>query len=53
MGIQPVPPGRLYYFDSVRIFPVDSLEASIRFGMANDQIAIYNLSTGEEIRLKE
>ncbi len=43
----------LYYFDSIRIFPVDSLEAAIRFGMANDQIAIYNLSTGEEIRLKE
>ena len=43
----------LYYFDSVRIFPVDSLEAAIRFGMANNQIAIYNLSTGEEIRLKE
>lgn len=53
MGIQPVPPGSLYYFDSVRIFPVDSLDAAIRFGQANGQIAIYNLSTGEEIRLIE
>ena len=43
----------LYYFDSVRIFPVDSLEAAIRFGQANGQIAIYNLTTGEEIRLIE
>ena len=43
----------LYYFDSVRIFPVDSLDAAIRFGRANGQIAIYNLSTGEEIRLIE
>ena len=43
----------LYYFDSVRIFPVDSLDAAIRFGQANGQIAIYNLSTGEEIRLIE
>ena len=43
----------LYYFDSVSIFPIDSLDAAIRFGQANGQIAIYNLSTGEEIRLIE
>ena len=43
----------LYYFDSVRIFPVDSLAAAIRFGKANGQIAIYNLTTGEEIPLNE
>lgn len=41
----------LYYFDSVRLFPEDSLSAAIRFGMANHQEAVYRLSTGEEIRL--
>ena len=43
----------LYYFDSVRIFPDDSLQAAINFGKANHQIAIFNLSTGKEIRLVE
>ena len=43
----------LYYFDSVRIFPEDSLSAAINFGKANHQEAIYKLSTGEEIRLIE
>ena len=41
----------LYYFDSVRIFPEDSLSAAIAFGKKNHQIAIFRLSTGEEIRL--
>jgi len=41
----------LYYFDSVRVFPEDSLSAAIVFGKENHQIAIYRLSTGEEIRL--
>ena len=41
----------LYYFDSDRIFPEDSLEAAIAFGRANGQIAIYILSTGEEVSL--
>lgn len=41
----------LYYFDSIRIFPPDSLAAAMDFGRANDQIAIFNLSTGAEIRL--
>jgi len=43
----------LYYFDSVRLFPEDSLEAAVNFGEANLQKAIYKLSTGEEIILKE
>lgn len=40
-----------YYFDSVRIFPEDSLTQASRFGRENAQIAIYILSSGEEIRL--
>ena len=43
----------LYYFDSVRLFPEDSLSAAIDFGKANHQDAIYKLSSGEEIRLIE
>lgn len=43
----------LYYFDSVRIFPEDSLSAAINFGKANHQEAIYKLSSSEEIRLIE
>ena len=43
----------LYYFDSDRLFPEDSMEAAIRFGRENGQLAIYVLSTGEEIRLDE
>ena len=41
----------LYYFDSVRLFPEDSLEAAVNFGKANFQKAIYRLSTSEEILL--
>ena len=41
----------LYYFDSVRLFPEDSLSAAINFGIANHQDAVYKLSTGQEIRL--
>ena len=43
----------LYYFDSVRLFPEDSLKAAIDFGKANHQDAVYRLSTGQEIRLVE
>ena len=43
----------LYYFDSVRLFPEDSLEAAVNFGKANFQKSIYRLSTGEEILLRE
>lgn len=43
----------LYYFDSVRLFPEDSLSAAVNFGKANHQEAIYKISSGEEIRLIE
>lgn len=33
-----------YYFDSVRIFPEDSLEYAIQFGRENGQIAVFVLS---------
>lgn len=42
-----------YYFDSVRIFPEDSLAQACQFGRENGQIAIYILSSGTEIRLKD
>lgn len=41
----------LYYFDSSRFFPEDSLDAAIRFGIENGQIAVFVLSQGSEIRL--
>ena len=41
----------LYYFDSSRIFPEDSLEAAKKFGIENGQIAIFIISEGKEIRL--
>ena len=41
----------LYYFDSSRLFPEDSLDAAIRFGTENDQIAVFVLSQGREVRL--
>jgi len=43
----------LYYFDSVRLFPEDSLSAAINFGKANYQDAVYKLSSRQEIRLIE
>lgn len=42
----------LYYFDSSRIFPEDSLAAAKKFGLENGQIAIFIISEGKEIRLK-
>jgi len=42
-----------YYFDSVRLFPEDSLTEACQFGKENAQIAIYILSTGKEIRLED
>lgn len=41
-----------YYFDSVRVFQEDSIAQASQFGRENAQIAIYILSTGEEIRLE-
>lgn len=42
-----------YYFDSVRLFPEDALEQASKFGRENGQIAIYILSSGQEIRLED
>ena len=42
----------LYYYDSSRIFPEDSLEAAKKFGLENGQIAVFLLSKGKEIRLE-
>jgi hypothetical protein len=42
-----------YYFDSVRVFPEDSLSQASQFGRENAQIAIYILSSGKEIRLED
>lgn len=41
-----------YYFDSVRIFPEDSLEYAIQFGRDNGQIAVFILSKGQELKVK-
>ena len=41
----------LYYFDSTRLFPEDSLDAAMRFGKDNGQYAVYILSSGTEIVL--
>jgi hypothetical protein len=41
----------LYYFDSVRLFPEDQLEAATEFAIQNDQLAFFVISTGTEIRL--
>ena len=43
----------LYYFDSNRLFPEDSLDAAIQFGKENGQQSIYVLSTGEGISLTD
>ena len=42
-----------YYFDSVRLFPEDSIVQASQFGRENAQIAIYILSSGKEIRLED
>lgn len=41
----------LYYFDSSRIFPEDSVAAAKKFGIDNGQIAIFNIGEKKEIRL--
>ena len=43
----------LYYFDSTRLFPEDQLEEALQFAQENGQLAVYVLSTGEEIRLDQ
>lgn len=42
----------LYYFDSTRLFPEDSLDAAIKFGLENKQKSIYSIAEKREIRLK-
>lgn len=39
----------LYYFDSTRLFPEDSLQEAIRFGHENDQQSVFILSSSTEI----
>ena len=43
----------MYYFDSIKIFPEDQLEETLEFARENGQIAVYIISTGEEIRVDE
>ena len=39
----------LYYFDSTRLFPEDSIVAALLFGLDNGQRSAYVLSSGTEI----
>ena len=41
----------LFYFDSVRLFPEDQIEAATQFAIDNEQLAFFIISTGTEIRL--
>lgn len=41
----------LYYFDSSRLFPEDSLPAALRFGKENGQSSVFVLSTYTDIPL--
>ena len=41
----------LYYFDSTCLFPEDSLDAAIRFGIENGQKSIYSIAGKREISL--
>ena len=43
----------LYYFDSTRLFPEEQLDEALQFAQENGQLAVYVLSTGEEIRLDQ
>ena len=42
-----------FYFDSSRIFSEDSLDAAEKFGIENEQIAIFQISEGKVIRLSD
>ena len=41
----------LYYYDSTLVFPENLKKEAIEAGRANEQIAIFDLSNLEEIRL--
>ncbi len=40
-----------FYFDSVKVFRNSDLKTAIDFGVANEQIAIFDLTNLKEIRL--
>ncbi len=41
----------LYYFDSTCLFPEDSLDVAIKFGLKNRQKSIYSIKMEKEIKL--
>ena len=41
-----------YYFDSVKIFKNSEIDKAIEFAKNHDQLAIYDLTNLEEIRIK-
>jgi uncharacterized membrane protein YsdA (DUF1294 family) len=41
----------LYYFDSTRLFPEDSLHEAVQFGKDNKQTSVFILSTSSEVLL--
>ena len=41
-----------YYYDSVRVFPEDSMDEAKKFGKENGQMAVYVISSGKEVRLE-
>lgn len=41
----------LYYFDSVKIFPNHMMKEAIEFAVENKQIAVFDITNGQEIRL--
>ena len=43
----------LYYFDSTRLFPEDSLQEAIRFGEENGQQSVYIQSSSTEIPIMQ
>lgn len=47
------PDDQRYYFDSVRLFPEDSLDSAIKFGKDNKQYSIYIISKGATIWLNK
>ena len=43
----------LYYFDSSKLFPEDQMDEALDFARKNGQLAIYDITTGEVIRIDE
>jgi len=42
-----------YYFDSVKVFSETEFKEAVKFAKQNEQIAFYNLTDEEEIRIEE